>query len=173
MHDSSMNKSLIALTREFNELELKILEADGELTAEVEFLVLNTMKDIAHKIDNYDLMVANMKKRSEFYKQKAEEFYRAQKVINNFIDRLKDNLRVVLPQFPNSEIKGEHAYYKLIKSGQKLIIDDEAKLPSKYKITVSEIVPDKELIKSNLEDGIAVEGAHLEDIIQLRSGSVK
>ena len=90
-----------------------------------------------------------------------------------FVDRMRETLKLVLTQFPNSEIKGEHAYFKLVRSGKKLVIDDESRLPSKYKITVSEVVPDKELIKSNLEDGITVEGAHLEDIIQLRSGNVK
>lgn len=173
MHDKSMNTSLINLTRDLAELETKILQADGEITPETELLLAQLTSDISKKVDNYDLFISGLKRKAEFYKAKAEEFARAQKTILNFVDRMRDRIKQVLPLYPNHEIKGEHAYYKLVTSGKKLVIDDESKLPSKYKITVSEIVPDKELIKSNLEDGILVDGAHLEDIVQLRSGNVK
>jgi len=173
MHDLDMNKSLITLTKELTDLEVRLIESDGEISPETEAQLASISRDLAHKIDNYDLIISGLKKKAEFYKQKADEFQRANRAIINFIERLKANLKVILPQFPNSEIKGEHAYYKLVTSGKKLVIDDENKLPSKYKITVSNIVPDKELILSNLEDGIPVEGAHLEDIIQLRGYSAK
>lgn len=168
-----MTKSLITMTKELNELELKLLESEGELSPEMETQIASLSNDLAHKIDSYDLIVSGMKKRAEFYKFKADQFNKANRTITNFIEALKDNLKKVLPQFENSEVRGEHSYYKLVTAGKKLIIDDESKLPSKYKITVSEVVPDKELIKSNLEDGIEVEGAHLENIIQLRSGIPK
>lgn len=168
-----MNTSLITLTKDLADLEIKILQADGEITPETEFMLSQLTSDIARKVDNYDLFISGLKRKAEFYKSKAEEFNKAQKNLLAFVDRMRETLKLVLTQFPNSEIKGEHAYFKLVRSGKKLVIDDESRLPSKYKITVSEVVPDKELIKSNLEDGITVEGAHLEDIIQLRSGNVK
>lgn len=168
-----MNTSLITLVKDHAEIETLVLEAEGELSPELDLILTQLESNIATKGDKYDLLISSFKRKADFYKAKAEEFNRAHKMLIAFIERLRDNLKKALPLLPNAEIKGEHAYFKLVKAGKKLVIDDESRLPSKYKITVSEVVPDKELIKSNLEDGITVEGAHLEDIIQLRSGNVK
>jgi hypothetical protein len=85
------------------------------------------------------------------------------KVLQNQQDSVKEYLRFNMQESGIDKISCSLFTLTLRKSVKIVIIDDVESLPDKY-VTVKTVEqPDKKLLLSDLKDGEAIEGAHLED----------
>lgn len=161
-------QSLIELASEAQVICKLILESGGELSPELEQkLDVNTTALLA-KVDSYVFIEEHLEANAALWKRKADA---CKSIHDRYVkaqDRLRDRIKIGMQVLERDELKGKNYRYKLSKLKPKLVISDPVKLPIECKMVVSETVPDKEKIKSLLEDGIEVPGASLEPVYQLR-----
>jgi hypothetical protein len=165
----SQNKSLIDLSKETQEFEQKILEAEGEITPEIEKSLAELTKDLANKVDNYEMLMKGLEARTELFRMQSQRFTKAAISIDNLIERLRDNIKIAMTHMNVTELQGNFIKWKLSSSNSKLVIDDQSLIPEKYKKV--EISIDKAKVKDALKDGETVPGARLEVGVTLRSNT--
>lgn len=168
----SDSKSLKQLVDSTSQLENLLIESDGEITPEIEaLLVINPEMHVQlpAKVDSYALFMDRMDMVSEFYKSKAQDYLKLSKSAESVIERCKANLKFAMESLHTDELKGFDVRFKLVASQPKVIIDDESKIDQTYKKEVIEISIDKKQIAKDLKDGAPVEGAHLEPSFSLRT----
>ena len=119
-------------------------------------------------VEAYQFISQNLEQRSEYYKAQADELYKIAKTIENvaFIKKVMVDSGV-------DEIHGKTFRFKLTSVKPKMVVDDEAALMATYSKTKTEVVLDKERAKQDLELGVPVDGAHLEQSYSLRKYPIK
>lgn len=163
------NQTLVALAAEAQEISRLILESDGELSTELERrLDLNTTA-IAAKVDKYVFIEDELEAKAALWKRRAdackamhERFVKAQ-------EQLRSRVKAVMLEAGKKELNGAYHRYVLSQLKPKVVIPDESILPNECKMIQTKMVPDKDKIKSLLEDGIEVPGAGLEQVYSLRT----
>jgi len=80
---------------------------------------------------------------------------------------LKSELQNAMERCAINEISRPEFTIKLANNPSCVVIDEELSIPPEYFRKKTEIVPDKKKIKEAIEDGIIIEGAHLESTKRL------
>lgn len=161
-------KPLTLLVAEMSGLVAAIVEAGGELSPELEAVFDGVQKDLAVKCDGYAFFMDRLDSEEKFWKERADQMARVARSIAGLRDRLKDRIKEAMIALDTTEIKGEEIRFKLSPMAPKLVINSEL-LPPSYTKEVTERVPNKELIKHDIEvAGITVPGASLEEVFGLR-----
>ena len=101
-----------------------------------------------------------------YWKEKAEKYKAIAKGCDNARERLKDNLKFAAGILGTDELKGIDVKFKVSTLKPKMII--ESALDTKYFVQVITSVPDKEKLRKDLDAGVEVFGAHLEDVRSIR-----
>lgn len=159
--------TLPSLVLEASELIQKIIDAEGEITEEVENALAEVEAKLSVKADSYAVIMDRFKLESDYYKEKGKELTELAKRLSNASDRMKEAIKFAMLKLKTNEIQGEDIKFKLSLSKPKLVID-EAKLPGEYKVQVVSYIPDKEKIQTALNLGDDVAGAHFETSHSLR-----
>jgi hypothetical protein len=164
-----MSKTLTQI-RESNRLIESLLEAqDGLVTPELETLMSDVSQALPEKIDSYYHVRERIKSEITYLNARETELRNHRKSLENAEARLSENLKYHMKQTGETELLGNDYRFKLSASKPKLIIENENALPAGY---VQEVVvkePQKDRIKEDLEMGLTVPGAKLEQSNQLRS----
>jgi hypothetical protein len=126
----------------------------------------------ADAVEAYNFMVQHLEQREEFYRRQAEEFEAIAKSISGLVSRYNIFVKKVMAESGQDELTGKSFRFKLTKVKPKLFVDDESKL-SEYLQQETKMVLNKERIKQDLELGVPVEGAHLEQSYSLRKYPIK
>lgn len=162
-------QTLAVILKEANALEELLLESEGELSPILsEWMVINE-QNMATKVDNYKHFFDKLELSCEYFKKKENEIRDARKAYENFILRLKENLKFTMESMTVSELKGHDYRFKLSRAKAKVVITNEGAIPSDYvreKITYE---VNKDAIKKAIDEGIVVPGASLEESVSLRS----
>tara|TARA_R110000868_G_scaffold62962_3_gene189938 strand:- start:1103 stop:1594 length:492 start_codon:yes stop_codon:yes gene_type:complete len=124
-------------------------------------------------VEAYQFISQNLEQRSEYYKAQADELYKIAKTIENVSKRYDAFVKKVMVDSGVDEIHGKTFRFKLTSVKPKMVVDDEAALMATYSKTKTEVVLDKERAKQDLELGVPVDGAHLEQSYSLRKYPIK
>jgi hypothetical protein len=164
----SEKKSLYDIVAEANQIEKMLLESGGELDHGIEAYIASVDADLAAKADGYHAVMGRAESGAEYFKKRADEFYAAAKVLSTFQVRLKDRIKAAMQAMGKTEVAGEDVVFKLSRVKPSLVIENEDHLPKSFVMVVTEHVPDKNAIRTALEQGFEVPGASLKESVSLR-----
>lgn len=161
-------KNLMAKT---NEIETAVI--DGDDLAPIEQGMFQVNLNDPNSIEAYTFLVKNLESRFEFYEKQAQENQEIASKIKGLIGRYKKFMQGVMLESDTKEVFGKSSRYLLQKpKTTKLVIDDESKL-NDYLKEQKKFVLDTAAIKADLENGVPLEGAHLEATVKLASYPIK
>lgn len=132
------------------------------LEGKVEELLAQYECDRATKIENIALYIKNLNAEAEAIKQEEKKLAERRKAKENKVTRLEEYLTNSL--LLNDETKFESSRCSLsFRKSVKVIIADEKSLPVGYLKEKIEYTADKTKIKKDLQNGIEIMGARLEE----------
>lgn len=162
--------TLHELVSQAQSIESKILQAGGELTPEIETEMKSVDLAMADKVEGYALVMARLEREAGYWEERAVAYSKIAKAIHQAIDFRKSAIKSAMTQLGLTEVTGIDHRFTLTDSGNpKLVIEDEAKLPTEFKLIVQTTEIEKDKIKTALKAGQPVEGARLEYGKQLRT----
>lgn len=165
---SEANKSLIALTADYQRLVALLMETGGEITPEIEQELTVNGEQLAQKADKYEFITGKLEAEETYWKGKADEYLRVARACANARQRLRDGIKASMQMMGKTEIVGENATFKLTNSAPRLVLH-EAQLEREYIVETVVREPNKDKIKGALKEGKSVSGAYFEPVVALRT----
>lgn len=153
--------------------EVEIAAIDGLDLNPIEQELFQIDLGNAEAVEAYNLFSSNLEARAEFYKKQADEFYKIATSITGLANRYEAFVKKIMVESGNTDINGKSFRFKLSTTKPKLIIDNEDAVKAVYSKTETKVLVDKEAAKQDLELGVPVEGAHLEQSYSLRRYPIK
>lgn len=154
--------SLYSLVSQYNELMRRIAEQGGEITPELDAVLMQVDVKLPEKVEAYNHIIDHFYTDSEFWKKKKDEMYRMQRGCENAALRLEKAIKLACKAMGVTELQGVTHYFKL-QGVKKSLIVDEAQLPPQYFEIVQTKVVRSDDIRKVLEMGETVPGAALID----------
>lgn len=142
------------------ELELRLSESGGELTPEVETMLTQLKSELTQKIDAYQFFTQEVLAITESLDARIKELTKLKKGYENAAERVMYGLRDYMLEQGLREIEGGRTKARILWAKDALILDPETLDPT-YVMHVTKTEPDKERIRTDLESGVEVPGAHL------------
>lgn len=165
MNDES--KSLAALFSEANEIGMKLIENEGEITPELEERLNQIQIDLPEKVDAYIFIMDALEAQESLYKKKADFFSTLARAHGNTREKIKGRVKYLMQESKRDEICGNDYRFKLSPSKPALKINPDL-IPAKFTREQVEIVIDKPAIEKAIVAGEEVPGAHFETSVSLR-----
>lgn len=152
------NLSLYHFTSEQLRINELLEELEGELSPELEAALIINEKNFLTKCEGYIESIAFFKAKQEAAKVRIEEYQRIKRIAENAEKRLKERMQWAMETLGRDKV--EVGLHKIsLRSSTAVNITNEAHIPSYYIKVETKI--DKDTIKRDLKNGIAVEGAEL------------
>lgn len=149
------------------EIDKRIIDLIDDETGEIIDSNLNTFDELMmeknNKIENVALWIKNLRADAEAYKAEAQAFMERKKTAERKIESLTRLLEITLR---GRKFKTERVQIGYRKSDS-VQIDKNAKLPDEY-LRFREPEPDKAALKKALKDGVEIEGAWLEEKLNMQ-----
>ena len=149
------------------EIDKRIIDLIDDETGEIIDSNLNTFDELImernNKIENVALWIKNLRADAEAYKAEAQAFVDRKKTAERKIESLTRLLEITLR---GRKFKTERVQIGYRKSDS-VQIDKDAKLPDEY-LRFREPEPDKAALKKALKDGVEIEGAWLEEKLNMQ-----
>ena len=163
-----MNTTLFELTEKANLIFYQILKADGELSEELEQSLCEVNVELCEKLDGYSSILDRLEMESELLKKKAAGYQKISRTVERVRARLKENIKTNMMVLGVKTVSGSDIDFQLSPCEYTLEINDEI-LNDKWKMVVTELVPDKKMIKEALKLGDDIPGAKLTGGFKLRT----
>ena len=80
------------IIRKFQDLENLIIESEGEITDDLENILLQNDEDLSRKLDGYEKFSRYLKGQIEYLKAAEEQYSKRRKVLENSITRIKERM---------------------------------------------------------------------------------
>lgn len=160
--------SLHESVKDSHSLELAIIENGGELTPELEASLTQISLDVAESVDRTHFALDRIENAVGYWKAKAAEYKKIADSLDTAHDRMKNYIKAVMADSGKSDLVGVEVRYKLSRAKPKVVIDEDKLAPAYFKEKLT-LVPEKERIKQDLELGVPVDGARLEESFTLRA----
>lgn len=160
--------TLHELVLQSNDLMTRILLANGEISQELEAELNSVDLATAHKIDAYAHVIERLEREAEYWASQAEIRMRVSKALLKAAEFRKNAIKGAMQAMHKSEVEGVEHRFKLMNASSKKLVIDETKLPDSYKMQVTKWEVDKTRVKADLENGITIEGANLEQSQYIR-----
>lgn len=154
------SKSLYKITTEGISLIHRIVESGGEIDDAIDQALQINSSELAGKADAYSAVMDRLDNEAMYWKAKADECARVARSCSKAYDTMKDRIKAAMLTMSLREIEGEDVTFKLKPTTERLEID-AALLPPEWKMTVTDVIPDKERIKKALAIGESVPGCRL------------
>ena len=152
--------NLYNIQQEYIELVNSIIQAEGELTPEVESALQINKEDLEVKGINYGFVIRKLDYEIDTIDSEIKRLQGLKSARNNAIDRLKSSLSGAMMLFDINEIKTPLLTVNFRKS-ESIDILEEAEIPEEFiKIEVKR-TPNKVDIKKAIKSGQIVPGAYL------------
>lgn len=143
------------------------LISEGE-EAEVYLDTLESIDDaIEEKADGYAGVIRQLKSDNDGLTNEIKRLQDRKKSNENGINRLKENLQLMMQQTGKTKFKTNLNTFGIQKNPSSLNILDEKKIPKKYFIE-QEPKLNSQILKKEIKDGIEIEGAELVQTESLR-----
>lgn len=156
-----MSESLKDLIRFSYEIEEKLIESQGLITDEIQKLIELKDAKLPVKIDGYAGFLERMVSLTKHYDEKAMQYANISNSIDKIIEKCEENLKEAMIGLGVKELVGIDVKYKLQNSPPSCVIDNEAFVPSDYKVRKDPVI-DKKKILEDLKLGVPVPGCHME-----------
>lgn len=156
----SSNKTLVALTTEAHQLAMMIELLGGEITPELDEALQVNAESLREKADKYAFILKRIPMHQEYWRKIADEANRVLKGLGDAETRLRDRIKATMAATGLDVLEGELNALKLSRAKDSLVLD-ESKLPAAYFMEKTERVPDRERIRSELENLGIIRGAEL------------
>ena len=149
------------------EIDQEIMDLIDDETGEIIDSNIGTFESLVmernNKIENVALWIKNLRADAEAYKVEAQAFVDRKKTAERKIETLTRLLEITLR---GQKFKTDRVQISYRKSNS-VQIDKDAKLPDEY-LRFKEPEPDKTALKKALKDGIKIEGAWLEEKLNMQ-----
>ena len=155
------NKSLYKITQKQQELFDFILEAEGEITPDVEESLKINAENFESKARSYIWMIKKLESENVTISNELERLKHIEKRNDKLIDRLKESMKMALEIFGESK-KIDTFTLSLRKSKSVEIIDAEL-IPEAYRVVKTTETINKIEIKKAIESGLTVSGATIKE----------
>lgn len=167
-----MNNLQLAL-QHADRIENMLIESGGEITPEIQAEMSINPTTITELIDIKYVSLERMESTEDFFKKKAEEYYKISSSLKNAQKFIKDSIKDYMMLNDKEEITGSEYQFKLAGAAPVLEILDESKIGAAYKKDKIEVFTDKKAIIDDLKKGIPVEGCILKENYSLRKSILK
>ncbi|QEZ67460.1 hypothetical protein D4A35_00380 [Paraclostridium bifermentans] len=162
---------LIILYEKMEEISMNLYELSNDLVdlrdldeiEEVQQIKEIIAGEVANKGKGIIQVVRSLESDVDAIKAEIDRLNKIKRVKENNIKRLRDYTKVCMEQMEVKKIETPLGNLTLRKGVSTLKIDDESKLPSKYIEVVQTYKVNKDLVKSDLKSGIAIEGAYMRE----------
>lgn len=156
-----MEKSLYQITQKQQELFDFILEAEGEITPDVEESLKINADNFQEKARGYIWMIKKLEADNITINEEMNRLERIEKRNNKLIDRLKESMKMALEIFGESK-KIDTFTLSLRKSKSVEIIDADV-IPESFRVIKTTETINKTEIKKAIESGVSVPGATIKE----------
>lgn len=160
---------LVNALAQADQLERMMIEAEGQLTPEIEALLTISEKEMSKVVDVYHLRMERMEKVAEFYSAKADQYAKLASSIEKATKYTKQQIKDHMMNVGLTEIAGGEFTFKLARTASVVDVVDQAKIPQIYIKTNVEESVDKKKIADDLKLGIQIDGVILKENYSLRS----
>ncbi len=155
--------TLMELTREYESL----IEFGDSLDPDDEQVFLDTLEgltgEIGIKADSYAAVLQTMKSKEYLFREEAERLMRHADSLNANRGRIKEALIAAMQRMGVKKLDGEYHTFRLAKNGGKQPLQITGTVPENYKRERVVQEDDKDKIREDLENGIALSFAQLGD----------
>jgi len=156
-----MEKSLYKITQKQQELFDFILEAEGEITPDVEESLKINTENFETKARSYIWMIKKLESENVTISNELERMKHIEKRNDKLIDSLKESMKMALEIFGDAK-KVDTFTLSLRKSKSVEIIDAEL-IPEVYRVVKTTETMNKTEIKKAIESGLTVPGATIKE----------
>ncbi len=144
------------------QLEMLMLESGEDLSP----VVVSQLNLVTQNVDLCASVIERCELNAEFFRSKAKAFAAVAKAYEKSEAYLRQMIKDDMVAHGIDELPGTEIRFKLVNMKPKLVID-EANLDPAYFIPVPQ--PDKKKVQADLEVGLEVKGARLEEVKALRT----
>ena len=118
----------------FQNIELKLIDSEGELTEEIESLLISNDADLSEKLDGYEKFVRYLKGQIDFLKNLEEQYSYRRKVIENSIKRSKERMLNAMIITGKNKIKTAEFNFSVNESEKWIVDEDQLDLEKKTEL---------------------------------------
>lgn len=161
MQEVVKKETTFDLIVQMNNLISEIIANDGELSPELEKRLHDLVDRGNNKVDACIYFTEMAENQVEFLKEKSMMFRKKANSLQNSIDIVRDKIKLLMRHLNMAKMSGYDFVYTLTNSAKSLSID-QANLDENYFMITTIREPDKERIRADLEKGIEIKGAKLE-----------
>ena len=126
------NKSLQDIIANYQDIEMKLIESEGEVSQELEKLLSINESELGDKLDGYEKFTRYLKGQVDYLKKMEEMYVKRRKILDNSIKRCKESMTAALTVTGNSNIKTKEFNFSVGKSQKweidTLLINDNDKM---------------------------------------------
>ena len=138
------------IIKNFQDIELLILESGGEISEEIENKLSENDNDLSNKLDGYEKFSRYLKGQVNYLREVEEQYSKRRKIIDNSIKRLRDRMLNALLVTGKKSLKTiEHNYS--VSESEKWSLDLDT-LSDKNKSTLINDGLAENIFKANLND---------------------
>jgi len=113
---SENNKTLHDILRNYQEIEMQLVESQGEISEDLENLLSINESELSDKLDGYEKFSRYLKSQIEYLKDMEEHYYKRRKILENSIKRCKESMLAALTTTNQKKIKTKEFNFSLSKS---------------------------------------------------------
>lgn len=143
-------------------IEALLIESDGEITEDIEKMLVVKDVQLPAKVDSYGVVMDRMKMIQEFYEEKAKRYKNFANAAQVVQERCKENINHAMNSLDTKELSGWETKFRLMRSAPSCNIVDESAVPELYKTQVITTKIDKKLILEHAKIGANVPGVEIE-----------
>lgn len=155
-----MNKTLYEINEEYRAWYEAVLEADGEISSELDLQHSDILADRDAKIEAYAVMIKNTVIEAEAYKAEKARLAAEQAKLEGLTEKLSDRLAEALTFYKLDKFRTVKCNISF-RNTAAVNITDEDDIPDDY-FTIKRTVS-KEAIGKAIKSGITVPGAELKE----------
>jgi len=124
-------KTLNDILDNYQDVEKRLIENDGELTDDIEEQLQINNLDLSDKLNGYEKFVRYLKNQSEYLKSMEEHYAKRRKTIENSVSRCKNSMINAMKLTSNNSIKTAEFNFSISTSNKWIF--DESKIDQDIK----------------------------------------
>ena len=113
---SENNKTLHDILKNYQDIEMKLVESEGEIDENLENLLLLNESQLSDKLDGYEKFSRYLKSQIEYLKNMEEHYFKRRKILENSIQKCKDSMLSALATTNKRNIKTKEFNFSIGKS---------------------------------------------------------
>ena len=157
-----MSESLMHLTGEY--LELLDMAKDPDVDEKTLMDTLEAINgEISQKAGGYVAVIRHLEGRADMYQKEAERLLKAAEAYRNNGKRIKERIKYAMTQMDVTTIESDYCTIKIRKNGGVQPLKITGEVPKNYQKEKVEWVNDNEKIRKDLNAGVELAFAHLEE----------